>query len=135
MSLLDLAAQAMGGANSPGGNSAAINAVVNLVHNYPGGLGGMVSSFEQKGMGGVVGSWIGSGPNQQVSPQQIQNGLGTQAVQDVATKLGVSPDMASGVLAQLLPSVVDHLTPNGQVPAAGSNILAMGESILKGLMK
>jgi uncharacterized protein YidB (DUF937 family) len=135
MSLLDLAEQALGGVNSNGGNSAAIGAVVNMVHSYPGGLGGLVSSFEQKGMGGVVSSWIGTGANQQISPQQVQNGLGDQAVQEVATKLGVPPEMATGVLAQLLPAVVDHLTPNGQIPETNANLVEMGESILKGFMK
>jgi uncharacterized protein YidB (DUF937 family) len=52
----------------------------------------------------------------------------------VASKLGVSPDVASGVVAQLLPHVVDHLTPGGQVPANGTNMVEMGESILKGLL-
>jgi uncharacterized protein YidB (DUF937 family) len=135
MSLLDLAAQALGGANSPGGNTAAIGAVMNMVNGFPGGLGGLVGAFEKSGLGGVASSWVGSGPNQPVSPQQVQSGLGSQAIQEVASKLGVSPDMASGVLAQLLPHVVDHLTPNGQMPAANANILEMGENILKGLMK
>jgi len=135
MSLLDLAAQALGGANSSGGNTAAIGAVMNLVNGFPGGVGGLIGAFEKSGLGGVASSWVGSGPNQPISPQQVQSGLGSQAVQDVATKLGVSPDVAGGIVAQLLPHVIDHLTPNGQVPAAGSNILEMGESILKGLMK
>jgi uncharacterized protein YidB (DUF937 family) len=137
MSLLDLATQALGGANSPGGSNAAIGAVVNLVQCYPGGIGGLLGAFEKSGLGGVASSWVGTGANQQVSPQQVQSGLGNQAIQDVAAKLGVSPDIASGVVAQLLPHVVDHLTPGGQVPAAGagnSNMLDMGESILKGLL-
>jgi uncharacterized protein YidB (DUF937 family) len=134
VSLLDLATQALGGASTPGGNSAAISAVVNLVNSYPGGIGGLASSFEKNGLGGVVSSWIGTGANQPISPQQVQSGVGNQAVQDVASKLGVSPDVASGVLAQLLPHVIDHLTPNGQVPAGNTNMMEMGESLLKGLL-
>jgi len=134
MSLLDLAAQALGGANAQGGNSAAISAVVNLVNSYPGGVGGLCSSFEKNGLGGVVSSWVGTGANQQISPQQVQSGLGSQAVQDVASKLGVSPDVASGVVAQLLPHVVDHLTPNGQMPAGNANVMDMCEGLLKGLL-
>jgi uncharacterized protein YidB (DUF937 family) len=138
MGLLDLAAQALGGANVAGGNNAALGAVVNLIQGYPGGLGGLVSSFQKNGLGDAVNSWVGTGQNQSVSAQQVQSGLGAEAVQAIASKLGISPDMAGGVLAQLLPHVVDHLTPNGQIPAApaagGSSMLEMGESILKGLL-
>ena len=95
----------------------------------------MVGAFEKNGLGGVVSSWVGTGANQQISPQQAQSGLGNQAIQDVAAKLGVSPDLASGVVAQLLPHVIDHLTPNGQLPDSNSNTLEMCESILKGFMK
>jgi len=135
MSLLDLAEQALGGANAQGGNTAAISAVMNLVNSYPGGVGGLVGAFEKNGLGGVASSWVSSGPNQQVSPQQVQSGLGNEAVQDVASKLGVSPEIASGVVAQLLPHVINHLTPDGQVPAANANILESCEGLLKGFLK
>jgi uncharacterized protein YidB (DUF937 family) len=135
MSLLDIAEQALGGATPQGGNSAAIGAVMNLVNSYPGGVGGLVSAFEKNGLGGVASSWVSTGPNQQVSPQQVQSGLGNQAVQDVAAKLGVSPEIASGVVAQLLPHVINHLTPDGQVPSANANILESCEGLLKGFLK
>jgi uncharacterized protein YidB (DUF937 family) len=134
MSLLDIAEQALGGANAPGGNTAAISAVMNMVNSYPGGIGGLVSCFEKNGLGGVASSWVGTGANQPVSAQQVQSGLGNQAISEVASKLGVSPDVASGVVAQLLPHVIDHMTPNGQVPAGGGDMMSMGESILKGLL-
>lgn len=135
MSLLDIAEQALGGTNAQGGSTAAISAVMNLVNSYPGGVGGLVGAFEKNGLGGVASSWVGGGPNQPVSPQQVQNGLGNDAISNVAAKLGVSPAIASGLVAQLLPHVVDHMTPGGQVPpAGGGDMMAMGESILKGLL-
>jgi len=135
MSLLDIAEQALGGANTPGGSSAAISEVMNLVNSYPGGVGGLVGAFEKNGMGGVASSWVGAGANQPVTAQQVQTGVGPDAISSIASKLGVSPDMASGVLAQLLPHVVDHMTPGGQVPAAGGgDMMSMGESILKSLL-
>ena len=135
MSLLDIAEQALGGANTQCGSTAAINEVMNLVNSYPGGVGGLVSCFEKNGLGGVASSWVGAGANQPVTPAQVQSGLGSDAISSVAAKLGVSPAVASGVVAQLLPHVVDHLTPNGQVPqAGGGNMMEMGESILKGLL-
>jgi uncharacterized protein YidB (DUF937 family) len=135
MSLLDIAAQALGGANTAGGSSAAISEVMNMVNSYPGGVGGLVGAFEKSGLGGVASSWVGTGANQPVTPQQVQTGLGSDAISSMAAKLGVSPDIASGVLSQLLPHVVDHMTPGGQVPAGGStDMMSMGESILKGLL-
>jgi uncharacterized protein YidB (DUF937 family) len=135
MSLLDIAEQALGGANAQGGSTAAISEVMNLVNSYPGGVGGLVGAFEKNGLGGVASSWVGGGPNQAVTPQQVQNGLGTDAISSVAARLGVSPAVASGVVAQLLPHVVDHMTPGGQVPpAGGGDMVSMGESILKGLL-
>jgi uncharacterized protein YidB (DUF937 family) len=134
MSLLDIAEQALGGANAQGGSTAAIGEVMNLVNSYPGGVGGLVSCFEKNGLGGVASSWVGGGANQPVTPAQVQSGLGSQAISDMAAKLGVSPAVASGVVAQLLPHVVDHMTPGGQIPAGGGNMMEMGESILKGLL-
>jgi uncharacterized protein YidB (DUF937 family) len=134
MSILDIAEQALGGANSPGGNSAALSAVINLVNSYPGGVAGLVGAFEKNGLGGVASSWVSTGPNQQVSSQQVQSGLGNEAVEDVAAKLGVSPQVASGVVAQLLPHVINHLTPGGQLPAGNVNILESCEGLLKGFL-
>ncbi len=135
MSLLDIAAQALGGANTPGASNAAISEVMNMVNGYPGGIGGLVGAFEKNGLGGVASSWVGTGANQAVTPQQVQTGLGSDAISSMAAKLGVSPAIASGVVAQLLPHVVDHMTPGGQVPpAGGTDMMSMGENILKGLL-
>lgn len=134
MSLLDLAGSMMGGQG--GGSQNALGAVLNMVNNHPGGLPGLISAFEQGGMGGAVNSWISPGvPNQPVSGQQVQNTLGTSQIEEVASKLGVPPAAASSVIAQMLPGIIDHLTPNGQVPGANSNLLQMGEGLLRNFIK
>ncbi|MEO5793538.1 MAG: YidB family protein [Rhodoferax sp.] len=84
-----------------------------------GGLGGLVGKFEQAGLGNVVGSWIGGGQNQPISADQLSNVLGSDALSGIAAKLGVDPSEAAGQLAQVLPGLVDHLTPAGQAPQAG----------------
>ena len=108
--------------------------ILEMIQNHPGGLNGLVQSFHQNGLGGLVNSWTGTGENQPVSAQQIQQVLGSEKVQAFAQKLGVSPEAASSTLAQLLPSVIDKLTPNGSVPEH-SNLLQMGESLLASLGK
>ena len=84
-----------------------------------GGLGGLIAKFQQAGLGDVVGSWVGSGQNQPVSGAQLTDVLGPDAISGLAQKLGVSPDAAAGQLSNILPGLVDHLTPQGQAPAGG----------------
>lgn len=132
MSLLDnLESMAMG--KVVGSNPEAA-AVLQLIQNHPGGMNGLVQAFHSNGLGEVVNSWVGTGPNQSVSSDQIQQVLGSSQVQAVAQKLGVSPQEASSTLSQLLPMVMNHLTPNGAVPEQ-SNLLQMGESLLSSLAK
>ena len=134
MSLLDLAGQFLG-SGQQGGNATLVSAVLQMVNNHPGGLPGLLSAFQQQGLGGVVSSWVGSGPNEAVAPQQVQNAVGDSQIEDVAAKAGISKEDASSQIAQLLPGIIDHLTPNGQVPANGSNLMEMGEGLLKNFMK
>lgn len=84
-----------------------------------GGLPGLVQQFEQAGMGHIVQSWIANGANLPVSADQITKVLGSAQVQQMAQSLGINPQQMGGALAQILPHIVDHLTPNGQVPAGG----------------
>ncbi len=132
MSLLDMAGGLLGG---QGGNQNALSAVLSMVNNHPGGLPGLLSAFQQNGLSGAVSSWVSSGPNQPVSGTDVQSALGSSQIQEVASKLGVPPEMASTVVAQLLPTVVDHLTPNGQVPSGNSNLMELGEGLLKKFIK
>jgi uncharacterized protein YidB (DUF937 family) len=133
MSLFDMASEVMGG---QGGTQNAMSAVLSMVNGHPGGLPGLISAFEQNGLGGAVSSWVAPGtPNQAVSGQQVQGALGNDQIQAVAAKLGIPPEMASTVIAQMLPGIIDHLTPNGQVPSGGSNLMEMGEGLLKNFLK
>jgi uncharacterized protein YidB (DUF937 family) len=132
MSLLDnlenMAAGKLAGSNPEAA------AVLQMIQNHPGGINGLVQTFETNGLGGVVNSWIGTGQNQPVSAAQIQQVLGSGPVQQLAQKLGVSPEQASSTLSQLLPVVVDKLSPNGALPEQ-SNLLQMGESLLASFAK
>jgi len=85
-----------------------------------GGLGGLLSSFEQAGLGHIAQSWIGNGPNQPVSPQQLQTVFGDDQVQTMARHAGMAPHDFLSQLSQHLPRVVDGVTPNGQLPDEGT---------------
>jgi uncharacterized protein YidB (DUF937 family) len=134
MSILDNAGQLTGG-GLKGGDKSPLRAVLGLINNHPGGISGLVQSFEQQGLGGVVQSWIGTGQNQPVSGEQVQTALGNDKIQELAAKLGTSPEAASSTVAQYLPQVIDHLTPNGQIPSHSANLMEMGESLLQKFLK
>ncbi|RST50728.1 YidB family protein [Variovorax sp. MHTC-1] len=84
-----------------------------------GGLGGLVSKFEQAGMGDVIGSWVGKGENAPISGGQLQDVLGSDVISGIAQKLGINAATLLPMLAALLPTLIDQLTPKGQVPAEG----------------
>jgi uncharacterized protein YidB (DUF937 family) len=108
MSLSDLAGQLLGGAGQqPGCNPNVLSTLLNMVNSQPGGVSGLLEAFQKQGLGGVVSS----------------------------SKLGVSTQDASSHIAQWLPAVIDHLTPNGQAPASGSNLMEMGAGLIKALCK
>ena len=131
MGLLDSVVGALAGGQS-GGNNALLETVMQLINNpQTGGLAGLVQSFQQGGLAEIVNSWVSTGANLPISPEQIQRVLGNSSLQGLAAQLGVSPEQASGSLADLLPQVVDQLTPNGQVPQGG-DLMAQGLDLLKG---
>ena len=84
-----------------------------------GGVAGLAEKFGGAGMAETVQSWVGSGANASISPEQIAQVLGSGPIADFAARLGISPTQASETLAGLLPEAVDRLTPNGQIPDAG----------------
>lgn len=125
MSLLDIVGGLIGG---QGGNqNALVSAALEFINNQPGGLNGLIEKFNAGGAGGIIGSWIGTGENQPISPETLQNVLGSDTIGALAQKVGIDPQQASGILAQVLPHVVNGATPNGEVPAGGqldtSNVL------------
>ena len=85
-----------------------------------GGISGLQQMFQQKGLGGIVASWIGTGQNLPISADQLQNVLHSDALQNIAAKTGMDQGQLTSILSQMLPHVVDKLTPTGAVPEAGA---------------
>ena len=84
----------------------------------PGELSTLVSNAQSQGLGHIVGSWIGTGSNQSVSPDQTQRLVGQNRISELASRVGISPALASTALAGILPVLVDKLTPGGKLPLA-----------------
>ena len=95
------------------------NVLALLQNQNVGGLSGLIQKFERAGLGHVVSGWVSNGPNPPVSADQVHAALGDQPVQQFAQQSGMSFADAKNVLAQMLPHMVDHLTPNGNVPSQG----------------
>jgi len=120
MGLLDNIISDVAGGQPQGGAQvlAAIGSLLNS-NAQGGGLTSLIAQFTQAGFGQHIQSWISSGQNLPISAEQITQALGSGRLQQLARDAGIDPAQMSGHLAQLLPQLVDHLTPNGQVPQGG----------------
>ncbi len=81
-----------------------------------GGLGNLLEQFQQAGYGEEADSWVGTGQNMPISPEAIGQVIGSDALAQIAQQVGISQDEASAGLSELIPEVVNHLTPNGAAP-------------------
>jgi uncharacterized protein YidB (DUF937 family) len=84
--------------------------------NDGGGLNALVHKLEANGLGEVVHSWIGTGTNRPITPEQLQSALGSDWIQQIAARVGLSPDVISAHLSEILPKIIDRLTPAGELP-------------------
>jgi uncharacterized protein YidB (DUF937 family) len=90
--------------------------VVNQLIEKHGGLPGIVSQLQQQGLGATVNSWIGSGPNQPISADQVHQAFGPDMIRELAARTGMNPQELAQKLSQVLPQVIDRMTPAGSVP-------------------
>ena len=109
------------GGAAGGGNGALLQAAIGMLANNSagGGIAGMAQQFQQAGLGHLLDSWVGQGQNLPISADQITQVLGSGQIGQIAQQLGLSHGDAAGQLAQILPQVINQLTPNGQVPQGG----------------
>ena len=124
MSLLGSVIGALGQSQQGGGGGQAdlLGAVIGMLGQSGGqggglgGLAGLVNKMQQSGLGDVANSWVGTGENQAIAPDQLGNVLGGDMISGLTKQLGMNQGDLLGQLSQMLPQVVDKLTPNGQLP-------------------
>jgi uncharacterized protein YidB (DUF937 family) len=92
--------------------------VVNGLIEKHGGVSGIVSQLESQGLGNTAKSWVGTGANLPITADQVHAAFGSDMISGLAAKFGMNPQDLAQKLAQVLPQVVDKLTPNGTVPKA-----------------
>jgi uncharacterized protein YidB (DUF937 family) len=115
--LLKMGASAIQGNSDDATTGLDTDAITGALGNLLGGgadggldLSSLVSGLSENGLGGIVGSWLGSGENEAISPDAITDLLGSDKVSEFASSLGLSEDSAKGALADALPNVVDKAT-------------------------
>jgi len=129
MGLLDQLGQAAAGMMGGGDKSQLMQAVVSLLGQNS-SVGGLVQAFQKNGLGDIVNSWVSTGKNLPISAEQIQQGLGGDLLKQLASQAGLSPEAAGGQLANLLPGLIDKLTPDGKMP--DSSLIEQGLNLLRG---
>ncbi len=130
MSLFDDVAGAVMG-KVMGGNQGAMAQIAMEMFNQHGGLNGVLDKFKQGGLGDLATSWVGTGANLPISAEQISSVLGSGAIAEMAAKFGITPEVLSNQIAQHLPSVIDKMTPNGEVGADSGSLLSTVLGMLK----
>lgn len=84
-----------------------------------GGLAGLMQQFQQAGLGQQAGSWVSTGENMPISVEQLTKVFGNSQLQQMASSVGMDASQFGGELSQMLPKLIDQLTPNGKVPTGG----------------
>ena len=128
MDILNTIQSALGGGNK---KDDLVSTVMGLLGGQ-GGLNNLISQFASKGLGDVINSWVSTGKNLPVSGDQLQSVLGKDTINNLASKLGMDKGALTSQLTNLLPDVVDKLTPDGKVPEG--DIMSKGMDILGGLL-
>jgi uncharacterized protein YidB (DUF937 family) len=95
---------------------ASMVSVVSGILEKHGGVQGVVNEFEKNGLGATVKSWVGTGPNDPVAPADVHRVLGSDLLQQLSAKTGLSVQELAEKLSQVLPQAVDRLTPDGTIP-------------------
>ncbi len=127
MGLLDALTSIAGGASPE--HQGVADALSQVMQEHPGGLDGILNQLKQNGLADQVQSWVSPGENKAVSPEQVQQGFGSSAIESIAQRAGISPTVASSVLAVVLPLVVSHLSGNSGQPAQPGGLAGLASKI------
>jgi uncharacterized protein YidB (DUF937 family) len=119
----------LGGAQGQGANL--LTAAMSLLQQN-GGLDGVLDSFRQNGLAQHADSWVSTGANLGISGDQLQQVFGSTSIGNIASQLNMSHGQASSALAQILPELINQLTPSGQLPTNHADLISQGLAMLSG---
>jgi uncharacterized protein YidB (DUF937 family) len=126
----DLKKVVVGQQGEAGGQSSMLDNLLEMLNDQKsGGIAGLIQKFNEKGLGDHMSSWIGTGENLPISADQIKDALGSDKIKELASRLNLGEHDTSKSLADLLPQLIDRLTPDGSVPR--QDMLRQGIDMLK----
>lgn len=132
MGLLDGVLQGLSGGQEGSGGAGIEQALLQMLgQGGTEGLSGLAQNFQSQGLGDIFSSWVSPGENRPIQPQQLQGALGPDILRQLAGGSGMSLQALLPLLAQLLPAVIDKLTPQGQLPR-NNDLLQQGLAALFG---
>ena len=103
--------------SSPEGQQGFLSSICEMINSPQiGGLQGLVEKFKSAGLSNVADAWVAKGPNPAVSKEQLRNVFSADQLRAFGEKLGIDSDDAASNLSEMLPNVVDSLTPDGKLP-------------------
>jgi uncharacterized protein YidB (DUF937 family) len=129
MGILDEVTAKLGGQHGQEGGIASLQ----KLFSSNGGLQGMTSKLTNSGLGHQVQSWIGTGENQPVSGQQVQQAMDQNDVHQMAKNAGMSDKETCDQVAKAMPEMVNQATPQGQIPQ--QDPFAKGMDSIKKMLK
>ncbi len=134
MGLLDgilgsLAGSVLGAGQPAGGGNQLVQLALQVLQQN-GGLTGVLDKFRASGLAQQADSWVSTGKNLPVSADQISQVLGGTGLGELAAKLGLPTGTATSGLADMLPQLIDKLTPQGQIPEGHEDLVSQGLAML-----
>ena len=126
----DLKKMVVGQQGEAGGQSSMLDNLLEMLNDQKsGGITGLIQKFNEKGLGDHMSSWISTGENLPISADQIKDVLGSDKIKELASKLNLGEHETSKSLADMLPHLINKLTPDGSVPH--QDRLSQGIEMLK----
>ena len=117
------------GANQAQGGNLLLQIALSMLQQN-GGLEGVLGKFRQGGLAQQADSWVGTGQNMNISADQLEQVFGSSTINDLASRVGMPADQAGSAMAQMLPEIINRLTPQGQVPENSNEEISQGLSAL-----
>jgi uncharacterized protein YidB (DUF937 family) len=131
MGMLDgILGNLMGGAMGAGAQQNSLMQIALQILQQNGGVAGVLDKFRQGGYADQASSWLSTGQNLPISGAALQEVLGSGTIGQIAQQLGLSHGEAAGSLAQMLPQVIDKLTPSGTIPDNHNDMVEQALALL-----
>jgi uncharacterized protein YidB (DUF937 family) len=123
-----------GGRTGGGGRGALVMLLLPLAMRWVqsnGGMGAVLERFRKQGYGKQTQSWVDTGANQPLDERAVQQVVGGDELAQMAQRLGVPQEEVAQAFAEIMPEMVNQLSPEGRIPLEADEVLAEGREHLE----